>query len=204
MVAPNNSSSNIYRLPSSSSSRSNNNNGSGSSSGGGHNSTHRLLIEISFFLALIITFYQYHVISIQELQQHNNNKYGGRRNDSTEKKVEDILNAVSKIEDRLALLEQNGGSSLIKTNSNKEGVVANFDRRTNQFCGHCRFNNKYTCQQRVEYMMKEYGIVQTVARSNDVVEERCKLYPVDEPYLLIHAGPHKTGEFVLLLYFVVY
>ena len=125
--------------------------------------------------------------------------------------MEDILNAVSKIEDRLALLEQNGGisvnnsggSSLIKTNVNKEGVVVNFDRHTNQFCGHCRFNDKYTCQQRVEYMMKEYGIVQTVARSNDVVEERCELYPEDEPYLLIHAGPHKTGELVLLFcYFV--
>ena len=117
--------------------------------------------------------------------------------------MEDILNVVSKIEDRLALLEQNGGISLNKTNNNKkEGVVSNFDR-TSQFCGHCRFNDVYTCQQRVEYMMKEYGIVQTVARSNDVVEERCKLYPVDEPYLLIHAGPHKTGELVLLFcYFV--
>ena len=141
--------------------------------------------------------------------QHNNKQRGGGGggNDSTEKKVEDILNAVSKIEDRLALLQQNGGiggSSLIKTNNNnnkEEGVMFNIDRTNNQFCGHCRFNDKYTCQQRVEYMMKAYSIVESVARSNDVVEEKCKLYPEDEPYLLIHAGPHKTGEFCFFIIF---
>ncbi|KAL7453061.1 hypothetical protein ACHAWC_004746 [Mediolabrus comicus] len=129
MVTPNNSSSDIYRVP--------------LPLGPPHrqttvpplrqNSTHRLLIEISFFLALITTFYQYHVISIhnlqQQQQQRGDNKAGGG-NGSTEKKVDDVLNVVSKI-----------------------GVGnAKF------FCGDYKWKNTgISCDERVSYLITQYG-----------------------------------------------
>ena len=167
MVAP---SINHYR-----SFTSNDRSGDGDGGGRRHNSTHRLLIGASFFLALIITFISH--VSIHEFRQHEEQPFGDNNN-----KVDEILKAVSKLEQKLTRLEKGGGGT------KKD--------RKNEFCGHCPFNEKITCQQRVQYMMQTYGVVQTVARTQKDVEERCNMYPEDEPYVLIHVGPHKTGELV--------
>ena len=76
-----------------------------------------------------------------------------------------------------------------------------------EFCEHCPYSEADLCKNRIEYMVKQYKISAEEARGNSDVVERC-LAPYfydnvttyteeDEPSVIIHAGPHKTGTTAL-------
>lgn len=86
---------------------------------------------------------------------------------------------------------------------------------TNTFCPHCDYHKDCTCDQRVAFLMKRYKIDESEARNNDAVKERCNYPPPvwlptfageDEPAVILHIGPHKTGTTALqaFMYDLIY
>jgi len=76
-----------------------------------------------------------------------------------------------------------------------------------EFCEHCPYSEADICKNRIEYMVKQYKISAEEAQGNSDVVERCMAphfydnvttyTEEDEPSVIIHAGPHKTGTTAL-------
>ena len=60
-----------------------------------------------------------------------------------------------------------------------------------QFCGSCNFNPENSCNQRLKYIMDRYQTPLDEAKHS--ILDRCGVDMDNEPYVLLHAGPHKTG-----------
>ena len=82
-------------------------------------------------------------------------------------------------------------STKIKTDSYNVG----------QFCPHCGFSDDILCNKRVEYMVQKYKTSEEEAMKSEDILTRCKTPRIghkvyakeDEPSVILHAGPHKTG-----------
>lgn len=80
-------------------------------------------------------------------------------------------------------------------------VAEDDDYVVGEFCPHCTFNTDSLCIDRVNYLMQRYKIDEANAKNNNQVQEKCMAPPIphnfyaeeDEPSVIIHAGPHKTG-----------
>jgi hypothetical protein len=59
------------------------------------------------------------------------------------------------------------------------------------FCGSCSYNILITCSERVNEVMEKYKL--TRAKAQDNLLANCGIDYANEPYVLLHVGPHKTG-----------
>ncbi|KAL7530243.1 hypothetical protein ACHAWF_003300 [Thalassiosira exigua] len=75
-----------------------------------------------------------------------------------------------------------------------------------KFCAFCTFSKDALCVDRVEYLMSKYKMSEKDAKQNEAVLELCKTPPPPitnayseekEPFVILHAGPHKTGTTAL-------
>lgn len=95
-------------------------------------------------------------------------------------------------------------STKIKTDSYNVG----------QFCPHCGFSDDILCNKRVEYMVQKYKTSEEEAMKSEDILTRCKTPRIghkvyakeDEPSVILHAGPHKTGTTALqaFIYDLIY
>lgn len=74
-----------------------------------------------------------------------------------------------------------------------------------EFCPYCIFTEEALCIERVHYMMGRYKIKEEIAKKNQLVLSKCvspwmphNIYAEeDEPSVILHVGPHKTGTTAL-------
>mmetsp|Transcript_6000 Transcript_6000/g.10353 ORF Transcript_6000/g.10353 Transcript_6000/m.10353 type:complete len:525 (+) Transcript_6000:131-1705(+) len=59
------------------------------------------------------------------------------------------------------------------------------------FCGHCSYDLHNTCNERLKFVMGRHHVPEGKARE-DLIPD-CGIDYSSEPYVLLHAGPHKTG-----------
>ena len=70
-----------------------------------------------------------------------------------------------------------------------------------EFCRYCTYSDALLCEDRVQYMMKKYKLSEAQAKNQTDMLDRCTTPPIhrkvyaeeDEPYMVLHVGPHKTG-----------
>ena len=67
-----------------------------------------------------------------------------------------------------------------------------------EFCGHCNYSPSNSCNERLKYLMQKYNTPEDEAKesllySNNPNQKGCGIDYNTEPYVLLHAGPHKTG-----------
>lgn len=62
------------------------------------------------------------------------------------------------------------------------------------FCASCAYNIYITCNERLDEVMAEYKLSRGEAQEELLVN--CGIDYSNEPYVLLHVGPHKTGEFI--------
>jgi len=80
---------------------------------------------------------------------------------------------------------------------NKHGNVTATHTKTKvkdkrlEFCGHCNFNPRNSCNERLQYLMDRYKTPEDEAKES--LMSTCGIDYDLEPYVLLHAGPHKTG-----------
>ena len=65
------------------------------------------------------------------------------------------------------------------------------DKKKLEFCGHCNFNPRNSCNERLQYLMDRYKTPEDEAKES--LMSTCGIDYDTEPYVLLHAGPHKTG-----------
>lgn len=80
------------------------------------------------------------------------------------------------------------------------------DYEVGQFCVHCSYDNgEKMCADRAEFLETRYKMSKAEARNSPELLRTCKTPPLprkvhaeeDEPSIIIHAGPHKTGTTAL-------
>ena len=76
---------------------------------------------------------------------------------------------------------------------NNHGIVTTTHTKTKklEFCGHCNFNPRNSCNERLQYLMDRYKTPEDEAKES--LMSTCGIDYDTEPYVLLHAGPHKTG-----------
>ena len=62
-----------------------------------------------------------------------------------------------------------------------------------EFCGSCAYNILITCSERVNEIMNKYNNLMRLEVENALLNY-CGIDYSTEPYVLLHVGPHKTGE----------
>ena len=60
-----------------------------------------------------------------------------------------------------------------------------------EFCDSCVHDGGVTCMERLKYIMRRYRLSEHDARES--LMPVCGIDYSTEPYVLLHAGPHKTG-----------
>jgi len=86
-------------------------------------------------------------------------------------------------------------STLLKSDSYNPG----------RFCPHCGYADNMLCNERVQFLIQRYKKSETEAMQNEELLSRCKTPLIvhkvhaeeDEPSVILHAGPHKTGTTAL-------
>ncbi|KAL9181819.1 hypothetical protein ACHAXT_012162 [Thalassiosira profunda] len=74
-----------------------------------------------------------------------------------------------------------------------------------EFCPYCTFIGEFLCEDRLPFMMSRYKLNREEALKDATMRERCIAPPMphkvyedsEEPYVILHAGPHKTGTTAL-------
>ncbi|KAL3781766.1 hypothetical protein ACHAWO_002112 [Cyclotella atomus] len=78
------------------------------------------------------------------------------------------------------------------TNSRDAPLYTALTNSTNlTFCGSCPYNILITCSERVDELMDKYRLTRFDAQ-NELLAN-CGIDYLNEPYVLLHVGPHKTG-----------
>ena len=61
-----------------------------------------------------------------------------------------------------------------------------------EFCGSCAYNIRITCNERVDEIVNKYDLSRLGVEK--ILLAYCGINYLSEPYVLLHVGPHKTGE----------
>ena len=77
-------------------------------------------------------------------------------------------------------------------NANSTAIATINAKNNIEFCGHCAWDAKTTCNERLKYTMKKHHNSEEEARK--ILMPDCGVDYDTEPYVLLHAGPHKTGK----------
>lgn len=93
-----------------------------------------------------------------------------------------------------SLLDQKNITNDISVLSSGATENANSTKKTKDlvFCGTCSHDLKTTCNERLKYLMGKHHLPEFKARQD--LMARCGIDYDSEPYVFLHAGPHKTGE----------
>ena len=73
-------------------------------------------------------------------------------------------------------------STVVRSTANKTKIV---------FCKTCSFNDRISCNERMQFLMGKHKLSESNAREE--LMPACGIDYYNEPYVLMHAGPHKTG-----------
>ena len=83
-----------------------------------------------------------------------------------------------------------------------------------EYSPYCSYNEMNLCSDQINYMISAYKMTEEEAKSTDDIRYRCRVPPIihvdyseeEEPFLLFHAGPHKTGTTALqaFIYDLIY
>jgi hypothetical protein len=80
------------------------------------------------------------------------------------------------------------------TNSREAPLYTALTNSTNlTFCGSCPYNILITCSERVDELMDKYRRTRFDAQKELLAN--CGIDYLNEPYVLLHVGPHKTSMF---------
>jgi hypothetical protein len=81
----------------------------------------------------------------------------------------------------------------IKVNTSRDApLYTALANSTNlKFCGSCSYNILITCSERVNEVMETNNL--TRAEAQNELLANCGIDYANEPYVLLHVGPHKTG-----------
>lgn len=83
------------------------------------------------------------------------------------------------------------GTSKLLSTTNIINADSTRKKKNLTFCGTCFYGLQYSCNERLNYMSKRYGLPERVAKEK--LMPSCGIDYSTEPYVFIHAGPHKTG-----------
>mmetsp|Transcript_4478 Transcript_4478/g.9813 ORF Transcript_4478/g.9813 Transcript_4478/m.9813 type:complete len:507 (+) Transcript_4478:365-1885(+) len=96
---------------------------------------------------------------------------------------------------RIASQSSSGKNTTNKLNNKPSANTAANNAMNNtkniEFCGTCYHDLTYTCNERLKYIMSKYKMTELEAKQD--LMSTCGVDYSTEPFVLIHAGPHKTG-----------